>query len=102
MRADQAYGCIRKQATVRIGLDFDGTYTRDPLLWDRFIAVANEHGHEVICVTMRFEDESLADFPCEVIYTARKGKVGHMVKLGRPIDIWIDDNPQWLLLDAAA
>jgi len=26
----------------------------------------------------------------------------HMAKISRPVDVWIDDNPQWLLLDAAA
>jgi hypothetical protein len=91
---------LDEDALMRIGLDFDGTYTRDPLLWDRFIDAAKEHGHEVICVTMRYEDEPLVDFPCEVVYTGRKGKVGFMANQGRPIHVWIDDMPHLLMLDA--
>ena len=92
---------------MRIGLDFDGTYTRDRTLWDEFIFRAQDRGHEVVIVTMRSQTEGVttitgAEPPCEVIYTDRKPKVGHMTSIGRPIDVWIDDNPQWLLLDAAA
>lgn len=85
---------------MRIALDHDGTYTRDPLLWIPFIAEAIRRGHEVICVTMRDESERIEGMPCEVIYTDRKSKVAHMAGIGRPIDVWIDDSPQWLMLDA--
>ena len=88
---------------MRIGLDYDGTYTRDRALWDELIFSARDRGHEVLIVTMRAEAEGVmavtgAEPPCEVIYTDRKGKVGHMASIGRPIDIWIDDDPRLLML----
>jgi len=39
-----------------IVIDFDGTYTNDPALWDAFIKMAKENYHEVFCATMRYED----------------------------------------------
>lgn len=91
-----------------IALDYDGTYTADPELWDEFIARARSRDHQVIIATMRikgFEDEiveaQLADKVDEIIYTDRKAKkaaVRH--QYGRDPDIWIDDNPDWLYEDA--
>ncbi len=91
---------------MRIALDYDSTYTRDRALWDELIFSAQDRGHEVLIVTMRAQAEGVttitgAEPPCEVVYTDRKGKVGYMASIGRPIDVWIDDNPRWLLLDAA-
>jgi hypothetical protein len=38
---------------MNISVDFDDTYTRDPIFWDRFIYTAWEFGHDVYCVTAR-------------------------------------------------
>lgn len=84
---------------MRIALDHDGTYTQDPILWANFISDAIGRGHEVVCVTMRNESEPVQGMPCEIIYTDRKAKMFHMAQLGRPVDVWIDDNPQWLVRD---
>jgi hypothetical protein len=85
---------------MRIALDYDGTYTRDPVLWANFIADCIGRGHEVVCVTMRsseIPEEQILGVPCEVIYTDRRGKVGHMLNIGRPVAIWIDDDPRLLM-----
>lgn len=84
---------------MRIALDHDGTYTQDPELWDEFIKLARAYDHEIVCVTMRNESEPVNGMPCEIIYTDRKAKMFHMAQLGRPVDVWIDDNPQWLVRD---
>lgn len=85
---------------MRIALDYDGTYTQDPILWMNFIASSIDRGHEVVCVTMRHQKtEAVNGMPCEVIYTDRKAKMFHMAQIGRPVDVWIDDNPQWLVRD---
>ena len=78
---------------MKIALDHDGTYTRDPELWDEFIKLANARGHQVVCVTMRGPHEGVA-MPCEVIYTSRKAKAGFY-----PADVWIDDQPQFLFVN---
>lgn len=81
-----------------IALDYDGTYTRDHCLWDRFIELSRGHGHEIVCVTMRYAHEPVM-MPCEVIYTGRKAKAAFMQEAGRTPDIWIDDKPHWLFQD---
>lgn len=79
---------------MKIALDHDGTYTNDMQFWDAFIELAHRHGHEVVCVTMRFPEESIS-MPCNVIYTSRQAKVLHY-----EADIWIDDNPRWIFTGA--
>lgn len=78
-----------------IALDYDGTYTADPELWDDFIAKARWRGHQVTCVTMRHKHEGAPDVPCDVVFTSRKAKMNAF-----KADIWIDDNPNWLLNDS--
>jgi hypothetical protein len=80
---------------MKIAIDYDGTYTRDPILWDTFITIATESGHEVVCVTMRHPSEPI-QMSCPVLYTCRKAKA-----LYYAADIWIDDKPQWLFADSA-
>lgn len=80
---------------MRIALDYDGTYTRDPQLWDQFIGSCAGAGHELVCVTMRYPEEAISP-PCEVVYTSREAKLPFMVALGRKPDVWIDDNPHWI------
>ena len=74
-----------------IALDYDGTYTADPELWDGFIRSATERGHTVKILTMRFPHEPIENPPCEVVYTSRQPKYNHI-----PADIYIDDMPQFL------
>ena len=84
---------------MRIALDYDGTYTLDPYLWNEFIARFEESGHEILCVTMRYDNElERIKMPhnVNVIYTGRIAKAKHLNGLGIKIDVWIDDNPIWL------
>ncbi len=37
-----------------IAIDYDGTYDRDPTLWNRFIKHCLDRGHTVYCITMRY------------------------------------------------
>lgn len=87
-------------------LDYDGTYTADPELWLEFIKRAHERGHKVVCVTMRHLHETKdADFDprlsalVKVFPTSRKAKKQFMRMQGWKIDVWIDDNPDWLYED---
>jgi hypothetical protein len=79
---------------MRIAIDYDGTYTADPKLWNVFIAHAEQAGHEVTCVTMRYPHETI-EMPCKVVYTSRRAKAKAF-----DADIWIDDKPHWLLQDS--
>lgn len=91
---------------MRIALDYDKTYTLDEHLWWQFITLAQLNGHMVDLVTMRHctPEEQIPEHVCRnfdrVEYTGRKAKKAHMESIGRPVDVWIDDCPQFILQDA--
>ena len=78
---------------MRIAIDHDMTYDRDPELWDAFIKLAQSRGHEVVCVTKREPQLEVKIPGVSVIYCSRKSK---RPRAG-PIDIWIDDSPEGIL-----
>jgi hypothetical protein len=92
---------------VLIALDYDGTYTADPDLWQAFIAAARTRGHRVFVVTMRHEFEAadvhrqLLGRVDRIVFTARRAKRPHMEFLGHHVQVWIDDQPHWVNQDAA-
>lgn len=77
---------------MRIAIDYGNTYSADPVLFAAFISQAKARGHEVVCVTMRGPSEPCS-VPCETIYTDGEKKERFMDRLGRHVDIWIDDLP---------
>jgi len=82
-----------------ICIDYDGTYTADPKLWDKFLIQARANGHGLICATMRHKSEGeevekyLSDKCDQIIYTSRVAKLKFLAELHIKPDIWIDDNP---------
>lgn len=81
---------------VLISIDYDQTYTADPLLWDQFIAIARGRGHDVVCVTSRHEPPGPHErrIPCQVICARGEYKRHAAAKAGHAVDIWIDDMPE--------
>lgn len=87
---------------MKIALDYDGTYSADPLMWDRFIHHAWSCGHEVRIVTARDErfdrTSALAELEqrIPVIYCRGVAKQWYLTHFGDGFvpDIWIDDRPQ--------
>lgn len=82
-----------------IALDYDDTYSRDPVFWDRFLQLAASSGHRVICLTMRYPEEAVS-LSCDVFYTSRKAKKPFAENLLLHVDIWIDDAPHFILMDS--
>ena len=78
-----------------LALDYDKTYTADPAMWDDFIQLAQDYGHEVKIVTMRYPNEAIYGLPIDIVYTSRKAK-STVFKA----DIWIDDSPAWIFQDS--
>lgn len=77
------------KTSLHIALDYDGTYTADPGLWDQFIKFAQGRGHRVTVITMRHPEQPVsADLEVDIIYTSLKAKAGFL-----EADIWIDDKP---------
>lgn len=80
---------------MKIALDYDGTFTVDPVFWLAFIHAAQRRNHTVKIVTMRYPFEPIDPVPCEVIYTGRKAKRAFWPEA----HIWIDDMPELLFKD---
>lgn len=104
-----------KQKTT-IGLDYDGTITRDSDMWHAVMLLMQSYGHEVHIVTMRHGVESLiGGAPMErrfledadgVHFTGnaetgdRDAKRPHMDAKGIEVHVWIDDNPKAVHMSA--
>lgn len=92
---------------MNLSLDWDDTYTRDPEAWNQFIDLMQQQGHSVYCVTMRHEAEGkevkeALSKRCEgVFFTNRQAKQEFMFARGIRIDVWIDDNPFFVLNSAS-
>ena len=85
--------------SLSISLDYDLTFTADPILWRQFISDAQRRGHTVVCVTGRREppdfsrDPRLPDSVPIVCVGSEVLKRPAAAKAGYHIDIWIDDMP---------
>ena len=95
---------------MKIALDYDDTYTKDPRLWKKTVRLMKHLGHTVMLVTNRglthlpnsiglsTEEPrtaaALMDIPCILCGPFAKREV--MDALGEKIDIWIDDHPEWV------
>ena len=84
---------------MRIALDFDETFTEDPVLWTAFVVKAKTRLHIVTFVTYRPDNEDNADIEYEaeclgidIVYTAGRQKQ-HCFNA----DVWIDDSPETIV-----
>lgn len=92
-------------------IDYDETYTADPVFWDMVITGAIGHGHNVVCCTMRFPDQAsfnddvithMGAHGVQIIYAApHKDKWEAIREAGYIPEnaIWIDDRPMFIYMD---
>lgn len=111
---------MKEKRKLNIAIDYDGTYTEAPDIWNSVIKSFLMDGHMVYCITMRYENPvtnkkhqfvdgliyessdvlNSVGLLCPVIFTNRKAKRKHIEDLGLKIDIWIDDRPDYILNNA--
>lgn len=88
---------------MKIAIDYDDTYTKDPDMWDQMIQLILLRGHEVWCVSARPESHMgivkstigsvIGKDRC--IGTNLKGKRQFVWEYyGLKPDVWIDDTPE--------
>jgi hypothetical protein len=95
-----------EERKMKISIDYDDTYTRDPNLWDQFAAAAVKRGHQVYCVSARGEQHM--DDPRRTIgqiigpdncfgtgLRQKRDFMWHTHKIY--IDVWIDDQPEMIV-----
>lgn len=80
---------------LKIGLDFDETYTEAPAIFDNLVHSFKAYGHEVTFVTWRTPEsdntsiEAVAErLQIPIVYCS-----GHAKFKCYAADIWIDDSP---------
>jgi len=89
-------------------LDFDNTFTEDPVFWKWFILKATNKGHKVFCVTARTEEQknidevegsfgSSLELIEDVVFCNHIAKKDVVERLGIDIDVWIDDDPATII-----
>lgn len=90
---------------MKIALDYDNTYSADPMFWQGFIKLCKHAGHEVRIVTARderfdrTEPLEMVEGIVSIIYTrgiAKRWYCEHFAEDFLP-DIWIDDRPESIL-----
>lgn len=90
---------------LTISVDYDGTFTADPIGMSAVIRSLRQRGHRVIIVTAREKTEDNFDeiesalksygAGATAIYmTSSQAKRSYMENLGIIVNVWIDDNPQ--------
>ena len=89
---------------MRIGIDYDNTFSADPASWAAAMRVMKAGGHEIIGVTARHPDmtndmhTTYFNVCDEVIFTSAEFKRKFITDSGRkPIDVWIDDAPDMIV-----
>lgn len=91
-----------------ICLDYDGTYTDFPDLFNLVINYCKSHNITIMLATMRSEQEKdsgliyLERVLDRVIYTDRNPKAKFLLdNYGITPDVWIDDHPEFILYPPA-
>jgi hypothetical protein len=84
-----------------ISVDYDDTFTSCRETWTKVIMVLREAGARVVCVTSRYPDMTVKDFPGEVIYCSGRPKREVTEEMGLSIGVWIDDQPEYIGQDAS-
>jgi hypothetical protein len=91
---------------MNIMIDYDRTFTADVAMWREVIDNSFLfYGHKVFLVTSRSMEQPIdlvqdfVDRKIPIIYCAFRAKRDVCTEQGIRIDIWIDDDPQWITDD---
>lgn len=79
-----------------IGVDWDDTFTADPVLFQHLVELAVSRGHRVWIITWRDEDWPIERVPSgveRVLYCGLRAKAEVVAETGEEVDVWIDDTP---------
>jgi hypothetical protein len=90
---------------LKIALDWDDTFTRDPKFWAAFAYQARMKNHDVRIVTMCGpsgipEIRGVLDglhIDLKIIATDHTQKRTYCNRLGWLPDVWIDDSPEFIV-----
>lgn len=78
---------------IGICMDYDDTFTTNKVVWTSVIEFLRSQGANVFCITLRYPDCPISDFPGEVHYVSGQPKWEFAEENGIDVHIWIDDWP---------
>jgi hypothetical protein len=94
---------------MTISIDYDGTYARNPAMWDELLCACEIAGVEVICISRRddtpenrqtiraaFGDE-FQTLSALILCGPNTQKQDAAKTAGFAVDIWIDNTPETIL-----
>lgn len=79
-----------------IAIDYDGTWSADPALFEQFARDARERQHEVLVITNRSPEQAIIVPGMTVIYACGRPKRNVALESGHNVTVWIDDNPAFV------
>lgn len=86
-----------------IGIDYDNTYSADPEGWIQVIKLMQARGHQFVCVTGRSNQGEFGQQVIQainglipIVFAGEFWKRDAAEKHGWKIDVWIDDNPEYI------
>jgi hypothetical protein len=85
-----------KVRPIGIAIDYDDTFSSCPETWTKVIEVLRGAGANVFCITMRFPNCPVRDFPGTVHYSCGQLKWEFAEENGIDVHIWIDDWPRMI------
>lgn len=84
-----------------IAIDYDNTYTGDPITFNGIIDLFKAAGHTVVCVTGRDANSVMAEPVVNsigklvpIVFAGKEWKRDAAIKRGYNVNIWIDDIPE--------
>lgn len=78
---------------IGVCVDYDETFTTDREGWTAIIEFLRSRGMDVFCISLRFPNCPIADFPGVVHYACGQHKWEFAEANGIRVDIWVDDWP---------
>jgi hypothetical protein len=84
-----------------VSLDFDDTFTADPLAWSSVAQVLTDAGHTVVCISGRDDTEAnlseirraLPECVESIYLCGARSKKAYAERESIPVEVWIDDSP---------
>lgn len=85
-----------------IAIDYDGTWTEDPDMFETLTTVMRMRSHRVLVVTARVSGEAEVERKCgpfvdRILFSGRTPKRDYCHEQGELVDVWIDDMPDLII-----
>ena len=86
---------------MTIAIDYDGTFTKDPLFFDDLVTLVDAYSHQAVLVTSREDRGAMGDDVREavgnimpIVFAGSRPKREAAREAGFRVDVWIDDMPE--------